>query len=95
MRLRYGIETTLQDVRYACRALLGAPGFTAVVILTLALGISVTLLMFSVMSAVLWRPLPYPDSHRIVVLRVDARNTPDTGATMGEVSDLREHLRSL
>src|SRR5207247_11444012 len=93
--LGYGVETTLQDVRYACRSLLNAPGFAVVVIMTLALGITVTLSMFSVMRAVLLRPLPYPDPDRIVMIQVDARNTTNAGATMGEVSDLREHSRSL
>jgi hypothetical protein len=50
-----GIETTIRDVRYATRALRRSPGFTAVVILTLALGIGANLTMFSVMRAVLWR----------------------------------------
>lgn len=93
--LGYGVETTLQDVRYACRSLLSAPGFAVVVIMTLALGITVTLSMFSVMRAVLLRPLPYPDPDRIVMIQVDARNTTNAGATLGEVSDLREHSRSL
>ena len=47
-----GIETTAQDVRYACRSLLRSPGFTAVVIATLALGIGSNLTMFSLMRAV-------------------------------------------
>ena len=80
--LGYGVETTLQDVRYACRSLLNAPGFAVVVIMTLALGITVTLSMFSVMRAVLLRPLPYPDPGRIVMIQVDARNTTNAGATM-------------
>src|SRR5580658_2996067 len=89
-----GIETTVQDVRYACRSLLRSPGFTAVVIATLALGIGSNLTMFSLMRAVLWRPLPYPETNRIVTIQVDARNRHDTGATMGEVFDLRERSRS-
>src|SRR5580698_8679028 len=90
-----GIETTVQDVRYACRSLLRSPGFTAVVIATLALGIGANLTMFSLMRAVLWRPLPYPEPDRIVVIQVGARNRPNAGATMGEVFDLRERSRSL
>lgn len=92
--LGQGIETTVQDIRYACRSLVRSPGFTAVVVATLALGIGANLTMFSLMRAALWRPLPYPEPNRIVMIQVDARNTPNTGATMGEVRDLREHSRS-
>jgi predicted permease len=89
-----GIETTVQDVRYAWRSLLRSPGFTAVVVATLALGIGANLTMFSLMRAVLWRPLPYPEPDRIVTIQVDARNRHNTGATMGEVFDLRARSRS-
>jgi predicted permease len=88
------IETTLQDIRYACRSLPRSPGFTAVVIATLALGIGANLTMFSLMRAVLWRPLPYPYPNRIVMIQVDARNVLHTGATMGEVFDLKERSHS-
>ncbi len=89
------LEATLQDLRQAVRALRRAPGFAAIVVATLALGIAVTLTMLGVTRAVLWRPLPYPDPERIVVLRVDARGIPRAGATIGEVRGLRERSRSL
>jgi putative ABC transport system permease protein len=47
------------------------------------------------MRAVLWRPLPYPEPNRIVMIQVEARNIPYAGATMGEVGGLRERSRSL
>ena len=88
------VETTIQDIRYACRSLRRSPGFTVVVLVTLALGIGSNLTMFGLIRAVLWRPLPYPAPNRIVAIQVDARNVPNTGATIGEVLDLKEKSRS-
>ena len=90
-----GIESTLRDLRYGVRSLLRSPGFTAVVILTLSLGLGASLTMFSVLRAVLWRPLPYPSPERIVMLQVDARNVAAAGASLGEISDLRARSRLL
>lgn len=92
--LGHGIETTFQDIRYACRSLRRSRGFTAVVIATLALGIAANLTMFSLVRAVLWSPLPYPEADRIVTIHVDARNRSNVGATPGEVLDLKELSRS-
>ena len=94
-RLGRGIETTVQDLRHGCRTLLRSPGFTVVVVATLALGIGASLTMFSLMRAVLWRSLPYPDPNRIVTIQVDARNVTDTGASQGELLDLKTRDRSL
>ena len=57
-----------QDVRYALRTLRKTPGFSAVVILTLALGIGATTAIFSVLDGVLIRPMPYPDIERMLTL---------------------------
>ena len=87
------IETFVQDARYGIRTLLRAPGFTAAVLLTLALGTGANTAIFSVVNTVLLRPLPYPDSGRIVQL---VRRYP-TGVGGGQTGVryffFRDHMR--
>lgn len=70
------IDTGMRNVRYAIRILARAPGFTLTVVLTLALGIGANTAVFSAIDAILLRPLPFPDSDRLVrILQKNSRST--------------------
>jgi MacB-like periplasmic core domain len=60
------MQTLIRDLQYGSRMLIRKPGFTAVAVVTVALGIGANTMIFSVVNAVLLRPLPFPDSARLV-----------------------------
>jgi predicted permease len=76
-------DTFIQDVRYTVRSLRRAPGFTAVALLTLALGIGANMAMFSIVNGILLQPLPYADADRLVSLH---QANPKQGVRYGRVS---------
>ncbi len=80
----------IQDIRYALRSLLRAPGFTLVALITLALGIGGTTAIFSIVDGVVLRPLPYHDSGRIVrLVRTNARGD-DASFSAPDYLDLKK-----
>jgi predicted permease len=70
------IESLLRDLRFGLRALRKNPGFATVAVLTLAIGIGSNTAIFSVLESQLWRPLPFPDSERLVDAHVVVRENP-------------------
>jgi predicted permease len=74
------VETLCRDLRYGARALAKNPGFTAVAVLTLALGIGANTAIFTLIDAVMLRSLPVANPQRLVLLRWSARNWPKTNS---------------
>src|SRR4051812_31372963 len=69
-----------RDIRFALRTLLRSPGFTIIALITFALGIGANTAIFSVVNAVLLRPLPYPNASRVVQLFETMQDQPGYGS---------------
>lgn len=91
------METLWQDIQYGIRMLSKKPGFTAVAVFTLALGIGANTTIFSILDAVLLRPLPFPEPQRLVTLwGTDSRNGEfHRTISYPDFADFRDQNRSL
>ena len=93
------MNTLIQDLRYALRTLARSPGFAAAAVATLALGIGANTAIFSVLHAVLWKPMPYERPDELV--RITGTYTgqgvvvPQTNVSPLDALDWREQCRSL
>lgn len=87
----------LQDVRYAVRTMVQKPGFTFVIILTLALGIGATTAIFSVVNGVILRPLPYPEPERLVQIWYENKpqNIENAFISLPDFKDIQKRSQTL
>src|ERR1700733_15351356 len=88
------LETIWNDLRYAVRTLRRTPGFTVVLVLTLALAIGANSAIFSVIYGVLLRPLPYPHPDRLVRIYLNGDTQPKFPLNPNDFRDFRERNRT-
>src|SRR2546422_8418339 len=86
------MSSLLQDVRYGLRTLRRAPGFTTLAVLTLALGIGATTAIFSVARGVLFRPLPFREPERLVLVQDRQPPSDDTPVSYPEFLSWKESI---
>src|SRR5215510_15037191 len=86
------MSSIFNDLRFGIRMMVRNPAFTLIAVVTLALGIGANTAIFSVVDAVLLRPLPYPEADRLVFLwsTMDAQGVPTSGSALPDYQGWRD-----
>src|SRR5215211_3319951 len=89
------MNSLINDLRFGFRMMVRNPGFTLIAVVTLALGIGANTAIFSVVDAVLLRPLPYPDADRLVFLwsTMNAQGVPQSGSALPDYQGWRDQSK--
>src|SRR5713226_9737708 len=88
------VESLVQDLRYGASNMMRTPGFTAITVLTLALGIGATTAIFSAVNPILFQSLPYPDAERILGIWDRGSDGSGVTVTFGTFRELLARARS-
>jgi len=94
-RVASWVDDFAADIRYAFRVFARQPVLTGIAVLTLSLGIGANAAIYSVLNAVLFRPLPFPDADRTVLVNERLRSGGGTSPTIPEILDIRARSRTL
>jgi len=94
VRIGAFFETLLKDARYGLRQLRRSPGFTAVAVITLGLGIGATTAMFSLIDAVLLQGMPYQNPHRLVAITTRNAQGEEESVAPGDCNDWKAHIKA-